>query len=39
MDPAEIAKQVNSNRYYPFQAVPVAEFVDEEVAYYIQRAP
>jgi penicillin-binding protein 2 len=39
VDPAEIAERVNSNRYYPFQAVPVAEFVDEPVAFYIQEHP
>ena len=39
VDPAVIAEQVNSNRYYPFQAVPVAEFVDEEVAIYIREHP
>lgn len=39
VDPAEIAADINSERYYPFQAVPVAEFVDEEVALAISEHP
>jgi penicillin-binding protein 2 len=36
---SEISAALNSNRYYPFQAIPVAEFVDEEAAIYIREHP
>ncbi len=37
--PRELSLEINTNRYYTFQAVPVAEFVPEEVAYYIRENP
>jgi penicillin-binding protein 2 len=37
--PAELSTEINTNRYYTFQAVPVAEFVPEEVAYYVEERP
>jgi penicillin-binding protein 2 len=37
--PAEIAKELQSPRYAPTQAIPVAEFVPAEVRYYVRENP
>jgi penicillin-binding protein 2 len=37
--PAEIAKELRSTRYLPTQAIPVAEFVPEQVQFFVRENP
>jgi penicillin-binding protein 2 len=39
VQPAAIAKQLQSTRYLPTQAIPVAEFVPKQVQWYIRENP
>jgi len=39
VEPAAIAKQLQSTRYLPTQAIPVAEFVPEAAWYYVRENP
>jgi penicillin-binding protein 2 len=39
MDVADLSRAINTNQYYTFQAVPVAEFVPEKVKFYIDEHP
>jgi penicillin-binding protein 2 len=35
MEVRELTRRLQNKRYYPYQAIPVASFVDEEVAFYL----
>src|SRR5215213_9166302 len=39
VEPAAIAKQLQSTRYVPMQAIPVAEFVPQPVQFYVNENP
>jgi penicillin-binding protein 2 len=39
VQPAEIAKLLQSKRYLPTQAIPVAEFVPQKVQWYVEENP